>query len=94
MINQFLSVSKLKLGELKDIARATPKPIRWAVVWFLLWFEPKYIDYKSKQAVDRALRQYNKVFGTEVNVVIDNTKPIKTSPSEVDGLDDMSIGDV
>ena len=93
MINQFLSVSKLKLGELKDIARATPKPIRWAVVWSLLWFEPKYIDYKSKQAVDRALKQYNKVFGTEVNVVIDNTKPIKITPSEVVGLDDMSIGD-
>ena len=93
MIIQFLSVSKLKLGELKDIARATPKPVRWAMVWFLLWLDPKYIDYKSKRAVDAALKQYNEVFGTDINVVIDNTKPIKTSPSEVVGLDNMSIGD-
>ena len=60
MINQFLSVSKLKLGELKDIARATPKPVRWAMVWFLLWLEPKYIDYKSKKAVDAALNNIMK----------------------------------
>ena len=77
-MNQIFNVSKLKLGELKDIARATPKPVRWAMVWFLLWIEPKYIDYKSKQAVDAALKQYNKLFGTDINVVIDNTKPIKT----------------
>ena len=91
-MNQIFNVSKLKLGELKDIARATPKPVRWAMVWFLLWIEPKYIDYKSKQAVDAALRQYNKVFGTDINVVIDNVKPIHTTKSEVEGLDDMSIG--
>ena len=91
-MNQIFNVSKLKLGELKDIARATPKPVRWAMVWFLLWLEPKYIDYKSKQAVDAALRQYNKVFGTDINVVIDNVKPIHTTKSEVEGLDDMSIG--
>ena len=91
-MNQLFNVSKLKLGELKDIARATPKPVRWAMVWFLLWIEPKYIDYKSKQAVDAALRQYNKVFGTDINVVIDNVKPIHTTKSEVEGLDDMSIG--
>ena len=91
-MNQIFNVSKLKLGELKDIARATPKPGRWAMVWFLLWIEPKYIDYKSKQAVDAALRQYNKVFGTDINVVIDNVKPIHTTKSEVEGLDDMSIG--
>ena len=91
-MNQIFNVSKLKLGELKDIARATPKPVRWAMVWFLLWLEPKYIDYKSIQAVDAALKQYNEVFGTDINVVIDNTKPIKTSPSEVVGLNNMSIG--
>ena len=92
-MNQIFNVSKLKLGELKDIARATPKPVRWAMVWFLLWLEPKYIDYKSKQAVDAALRQYNKVFGTDINVIIDNEKPITRTKSEVEGLDDMSIGD-
>ena len=91
-MNQLFNVSKLKLGELKDIARATPKPVRWAMVWFLLWLEPKYIDYKSKQAVDAALRQYNKVFGTDINVIIDNEKPITRTKSEVEGLDDMSIG--
>ena len=68
-MNQIFNVSKLKLGELKDIARATPKPVRWAMVWFLLWIEPKYIDYKSKQAVDAALKQYNKLFGTDINAV-------------------------
>ena len=92
-MNQIFNVSKLKLGELKDIARATPKPVRWAMVWFLLWLEPRYIDYKSKQAVDAALRQYNEVFGTDINVIIDNVKPITTTKSEVKGLDDMSIGD-
>ena len=92
-MNQIFNVSKLKLGELKDIARATPKPVRWAMVWFLLWLEPRYIDYKSKQAVDAALRQYNKVFGTDINVIIDNEKPITRTKSEVEGLDDMSIGD-
>jgi len=91
-MNQIFNVSKLKLGELKDIARATPKPVRWAMVWFLLWLEPRYIDYKSKQAVDAALRQYNKVFGTDINVIIDNEKPITRTKSEVEGLDDMSIG--
>ena len=35
---------------------------------------------------------YNKVFGTDINVVIDNVKPIHTTKSEVEGLDDMSIG--
>ena len=92
-MNQIFNVSKLKLGELKDIARATPKPVRWAMVWFLLWLEPRYIDYKSKQAVDAALRQYNKVFGTDINVIIDNEKPITRTKSEIEGLDDMSIGD-
>ena len=91
-MNKLFNPNKLLLQELKDIAYATPRPLRWAMVWFLLWLEPKYIDYKSKQAVDAALKQYNEVFGTDINVVIDNTKPIKTSPSEVVGLDDMSIG--
>ena len=92
-MNKLFNPKKLLLQELKDIAYATPSPVRWAMVWFLLWLEPKYIDYKSKQAVDAALKQYNEVFGTDINVVIDNTKPIKTSPSEVVGLDNMSIGD-
>ena len=92
-MNKLFNPNKLLLQELKDIAYATPRPLRWAMVWFLLWLEPKYIDYKSKKAVDAALKQYNEVFGTDINVVIDNTKPIKTSPSEVVGLDNMSIGD-
>ena len=92
-MNKLFNPKKLLLQELKDIAYATPSPIRWAMVWFLLWIEPKYVDYKAKKAVDAALKQYNKLFGTDINVVIDNTKPIKTSPSEVVGLDDMSIGD-
>ena len=92
-MNKIFNPRKLLLQELKDIAYATPSPVRWAMVWFLLWLEPRYIDYKSKQAVDAALRQYNKVFGTDINVIIDNEKPITRTKSEVEGLDDMSIGD-
>ena len=91
-MNKLFNPNKLLLQELKDIAYATPSPVRWAMVWFLLWLEPRYIDYKSKQAVDAALRQYNKVFGTDINVIIDNEKPITRTKSEVEGLDDMSIG--
>ena len=87
-MNTFLHVSKLKLDELRQIARAVPSPLRWAAVWFLLWVEPKYIDYKSKQAVDDALKKYKKMFGEDrvIDLVIENTKP-----SKVEGLNDMSI---
>ena len=89
MINQFLSVSKLKLCELKDIARATPKPVRWAMVWFLLWIEPKYVDYKAKKAVDDAVEQYNKLCDFCEDWRSD--PGVKILPSEVKGLNDMSI---
>ena len=89
MINQFLSLSKLKLGELKDIARATPKPVRWAMVWFLLWIEPKYVDYKAKKAVDDAVKEYNKL--CDYCEEWRNEPSVKIIPSEVEGLDDMSI---
>ena len=59
-MNTFLHPSKLKLDELRVIARAVPSPLRWAAVWFLLWIEPQYIEYKSQQAVDDAIRQYKK----------------------------------
>ena len=87
-MNTFLHVSKLKLDELREIARAVPSPLRWAAVWFLLWIEPKYIDYKSKQAVDDAIKKYKKMFGEDrvIDLVIENTKP-----SKVKGLNDQSI---
>ena len=90
-MNTFLHPSKLKLDELRVIARTVPSPLRWAVVWFLLWIEPKYIDYKSKQAVDTAIKDYNKLHGTGINFIIDNTKPIESKPSKVKGLNDYSI---
>ena len=88
-MNQIFNVSKLKLGELKDIARATPKPVRWAMVWFLLWIEPQYVDYKAKKAVDDAVKEYNKLcdFSEEWR----NEPSVKIIPSEVKGLNDMSI---
>jgi len=87
-MNTFLHVSKLKLDELRQIALAVPSPLRWAAVWFLLWVEPKYIDYKSKQAVDDAIKKYKKMFGEDrvIDLVIENTKP-----SKVKGLNDVSI---
>ena len=54
-MNKLFNPNKLLLQELKDIAYATPRPLRWAMVWFLLWLEPRYIDYKSKQSVDLSL---------------------------------------
>ena len=43
-MNKLFNPNKLLLQELKDIAYTTPKPLRWAMVWFLLWFEPHYVD--------------------------------------------------
>ena len=87
-MNTFLHPSKLKLDELRVIARAVPSPLRWAAVWFLLWIEPQYIEYKSQQAVEDAIKQYKKTFGEDkiINMVIENTKP-----SKVKGLNDQSI---
>ena len=87
-MNTFLHPSKLKLDELRVIARAVPSPLRWAAVWFLLWIEPQYIEYKSQQAVSDAIKQYKKTFGEDkvINMVIENTKP-----SKVKGLNDQSI---
>ena len=55
-MNKLFNPNKLLLQELKDIAYATPWSIRWAMVWFLLWIEPKYVDYKAKKAVDDAVK--------------------------------------
>ena len=91
-MNKLFHPNKLLLQELKDIAYATPSPIRWGMVWFLLWIEPKYIDYKAKKAVDDAIEDYNKK-----NKLCDfceewRSEPgVKIIPSEVKGLNDMSI---
>ena len=89
-MNKLFNPNKLLLQELKDIAYATPRPLRWAMVWFLLWIEPQYVDYKAKKAVDDALEEYNKLcnFSEEWR----NEPSVKIIPSEVEGLDDMSIG--
>jgi len=87
-MNQFFNPNKLLLQELKDIAYTTPKPFRWAMVWFLLWFEPYYVDYKAKKAVDDAIKEYNLCeFCEEWR----NEPGVKIIPSEVEGLQDMSI---
>ena len=56
-MNKLFNPNKLLLQELKDIAYATPSPVRWAMVWFLLWLEPQYVDYKAKKAVDDAVEK-------------------------------------
>ena len=48
-MNKLFNPNKLLLQELTDMAYATPSPLRWAMVWFLLWIEPKYVDYKAKK---------------------------------------------
>ena len=91
-MNKIFNPKKLLLQELKDIAYATPSPVRWAMVWFLLWFEPHYVDYKAKKAVDDAIEEYHKR-----NNLCDfceewRSEPgVKILPSEVEGLNDMSI---
>ena len=91
-MNKLFNPNKLLLQELKDIAYATPRPLRWAMVWFLLWFEPQYIDHKAKKAVDDAVEDYNKK-----NRLCDfceewRSEPgVKITPSEVKGLNYMSI---
>ena len=88
-MNKLFHPNKLLLQELKDIAYTTPKPLRWAMVWFLLWLEPKYIDYKARKAVDDAVKEYNKLcdFCEEWR----SEPSVKIIPSEVEGLNDMSI---
>ena len=88
-MNKLFNPNKLLLQELKDIAYATPRPFRWAMVWFLLWIEPQYVDYKAKKAVDDAVEKYNKLcdFCEEWR----NEPSVKIIPSEVEGLNDMSI---
>ena len=88
-MNKLFNPNKLLLQELKDIAYATPWSIRWAMVWFLLWIEPKYVDYKAKKAVDDAIEEYNKLcdFCEEWR----SEPSVKIIPSEVEGLNDMSI---
>ena len=88
-MNKLFNPNKLLLQELKDIAYATPRPLRWAMVWFLLWIEPQYVDYKAKKAVDDAVKEYNKLcdFCEEWR----SEPSVKIIPSEVKGLNDMSI---
>ena len=88
-MNKLFHPNKLLLQELKDIAYATPWSIRWAMVWFLLWIEPKYVDYKAKKAVDDSVKEYNKLcdFCEEWR----SEPSVKIIPSEVKGLNDMSI---
>ena len=88
-MNKLFNPNKLLLQELKDIAYATPRPVRWAMVWFLLWIEPQYVDYKAKKAVDDAVKEYNKLcdFCEEWR----SEPSVKIIPSEVKGLNDMSI---
>ena len=88
-MNKLFNPNKLLLQELKDIAYSTPMPLRWAMVWFLLWLEPKYIDYKARKAVDDAVKEYNRLcdFCEEWR----SEPSVKIIPSEVEGLNDMSI---
>ena len=88
-MNKLFHPNKLLLQELKDIAYTTPKPLRCVMVWFLLWLEPKYIDYKAKKAVDDAVEKYNKLCDFCEDW---RSEPgVKILPSEVKGLNDMSI---
>ena len=88
-MNKLFNPKKLLLQDLKDIAYATPSPVRWAMVWFLLWLEPKYVDYKARKAVDDAVKEYNRLcdFCEEWR----SEPSVKIIPSEVEGLNDMSI---
>ena len=55
----------------------------------MLWLEPQYIDYKAKKAVDDAVKEYNKLcdFCEEWR----SEPGVKILPSDVKGLNDMSI---
>ena len=89
LVNKLFNTNKLLLQELKDIANATPRPLRWAMVWFLLWLEPQYVEYKAKKAVDDAVKEYKRLcdwcedYQTDYNVTI--------TPSDVKNLQNMSI---
>ena len=56
---------------------------------FLLWIEPQYVDYKARKAVDDALEDYHKLcdFCEDWR----NEPSVKVIPSDVKGLQDMSI---
>jgi len=72
-----------KLG--KIISSIFPAPIAWVLKAYLFDFEIKYLETKTKLAVDKAIADYKK----DLEEI---AKPVVTKkPSEVDGLFDMEI---
>jgi len=52
---------KLKLETFRKLYKSlkTPwKPLNWLILGYLIGWEEKYINYKSKKAVDDAIKDY------------------------------------
>ena len=72
-----------KLG--KIISSIFPAPIAWILMAYLFDFEDKYLETKTKLAVDKAIADYKKDLDELPKTIV--TK----KPSEVDGLFDIEI---
>jgi len=87
-MNDILSPSQLLLEQFRKIAYAAPKQYRWIVVWVLLYVEPIYIKYVTRDTVDNAVQEYHK----QMDALELPSYTIESKPSEtVEGLDDLRI---
>lgn len=81
---------KLRLEDFRELYKATakwPLPLRHLALGFLYWLETKFIDAKTKAAVDRALSEYERL----VPLTSTPVPVITEKPSEVEGLPEMRI---
>ena len=81
---------QLKLERFRKLYKSlkTPwKPLNWLILGYLIGIENKYIELKSKQTVDDAIKKYKKDW------YIKDTKP-EVVMKKTDTGWEMSIGDV
>jgi hypothetical protein len=86
-MNDVFKPSQLLLEQFREIAYLAPTPIRWIVVWILLYLEPIYINYVTHDTVDTAIKDYHK----QMDVLEPLSYTIESNPSEVEGLDELRI---
>ena len=81
---------QLKLERFRKLYKSlkTPwKPLNWLILGYLIGIEDKYIELRSKQTVDDAIKKYKKDW------YIKDTKP-EVIMKKTDSGWEMSIGDV
>lgn len=86
-MNDIFDPSQLLLERFREIAYSVPFKYRWIAVWLLLYLEPLYIEYVTRETVDKAIEDYHK----QMDAIEPRTYTIESKPSEVEGLDEIRI---